>query len=74
MMEATLSTMGFKRLQEKENVIYYEKQMDEETCYLMFDKQKKKIKSVDVYRIEQGEMKVVHQDPYWVKEMKRYVK
>lgn len=70
MMEAKLYSLGFKKLQEKENRIYFEKGTDTQQVFLIFDKQKNKIQSLDQYDISGEEMKLVS-DKQMEKEMKK---
>lgn len=58
MIEKKLYQMGFEKLQEKESMIYYEKNDEKEQIYIIFDKKNKKIKSMDSYEIRDGQMNV----------------
>lgn len=61
-LEKTLKDMGFNKLQEKEDCVYYESYVEDkgkshQTC-IVYDKKKKKIKSMDTYSIKSGVMEV----------------
>jgi len=70
MMEMKLYSLGFKKLQEKENRVYFEKGTDTQQVFLIFDKQKNKIQSLDRYDISGDEMKLVN-DKQMENEMKK---
>lgn len=52
MIENKMVLMGYNKLQEKDNCIYYEKNVDNQHIYLIVDKKKNKIKSFDAYEID----------------------
>jgi len=66
-LERELTKIGFNRLQEKEDCVYFEKMIEQskdethQIC-IVYDKKKKKIKSMDTFMINDVEMKMVQND------------
>jgi len=52
MVENKMKSMGYSKMQEKDNCIYYEKNVDNQHIYLIVDKKKRKIKSYDAYEVD----------------------
>jgi hypothetical protein len=59
MFEAKMFEMGFKKLQEKEKLVFFEKTMNDEQMFLIYDKENKRVKSLDSYTVENGQMKLL---------------
>lgn len=63
--EKKLRNSGFSVLQEKENMIYYEKFTEnEEQLFVIFDRETQKIKSIDSYSFNQDGMKIAKKDVF----------
>lgn len=66
-IEKKLHSIGFSKLQEKEDFIYFEKSVaqnktDFEQTYIIFDKKKGKLKTVDTFMIKNGEISMGEKD------------
>jgi len=58
--EKKLYQSGFKKLQEKEDLIYYEKfNENDEQIFVIYDKHTKNIKSIDTYSFTNAGMKII---------------
>lgn len=62
--EKQLYQSGFKKLQEKEDMIYYEKFTNKnEQIFVIYDKNNHKIKSIDTYSFDNNEMRISSKNP-----------
>jgi hypothetical protein len=57
--EKKLLESGFNKLQEKEDMVYYEKLKDNTQIFAIYDKNNEKITSVDMYSFSDMEMKII---------------
>lgn len=66
-LEKKLSTVGFSKLEEKEDLIFFAKSTmqnnnDMEQICIVYDKKRNKVKSMDTFIIQNDVLKVVEND------------
>ena len=69
-LEKRIIQLGFNVLQEKEDLIYFEKTFfnmknDDHKVFVIYDRKENKIKSIDPYRFTDENMELVPQHGYW---------